>query len=198
MAAPPFGAERLLLVGTGAVQVALLPTWINWLRVSYPELDVRIVVTRSAERFVSRTALSAIGGTEVLLDTWPEDPNAGALHMELAEWADAVAVYPATVHFVSRFALGLTDTPVQLALQCTRAPIAVAPALPPGCRDNPVLTGHLQSLATRPNITVIPTVTGRSVSTDRPDGASPPPLPVVLDRLERLRRDCVPARGDAA
>ncbi|MET7934797.1 flavoprotein [Streptomyces sp. NPDC005322] len=187
VAVPRLGAERLLLVGTGAVHVALLPTWANWLRASYPSLDVRMVVTRSAERFVSRAALSAISGSEVLLDAWPEGPAAGALHVELVEWADAVAVYPATMNFVSRFALGITDTPVLLALQCTRAPIAVAPALPPGGQDSEVLREHLATLEARRNVAVIPTVPGRSVTTGREDGASPPPLPVVLERLERTR-----------
>ncbi len=187
VAVPHLGVGRLLLVGTGAVHVALLPTWANWLRTSYPSLEVRMVVTRSAERFVSRAALSAISGNEVLLDAWSEEPTDGALHVELAAWADAVAVYPATMNFVSRFALGITDTPVLLAIQCTRAPIAVAPALPPGAEDGDVLRERLTTLAARRNVAVIPTVPGRSVTTGREDGASPPPLPVVLERLERTR-----------
>ncbi|MFD0266126.1 flavoprotein [Streptomyces sp. NPDC127106] len=186
VAAPPFPVQRLLLVGTGAVQVALLPTWLAWLRGAYPALEVRTVVTRSAERFVSRAALHAIGGGEVLADAWPEDPSGGALHVELAEWAQAVAVYPATVHFVSRFALGLADTPALLALQCTAAPVAVCPALPPGGQRSPVLEGHLRSLAARAGVTVVPSVPGRSVSTGRPGGAAPPPLPVVLEHLARM------------
>ncbi|MFJ5222104.1 flavoprotein [Streptomyces sp. NPDC088400] len=184
---PPFGAGRLLLVGTGAVHVALLPTWVNWLRTSYPSLDVRTVVTRGAERFVSRTALGVIGGSEVALDVWPDGPVTGAPHVELAEWADAVAVYPATMNFISRFALGITDTPVLLALQCTKAPVAVSPALPPGAQDNDVLKAHLAALAARRNVTVVPTVPGRSVTSGQADGGSPPPLPVALEHLERLR-----------
>jgi phosphopantothenoylcysteine decarboxylase/phosphopantothenate--cysteine ligase len=194
MAVPHLGVGRLLLVGTGAVHVSLLPTWLNWLRMSYPSLSVRTVITRSAQRFVSRPALSAIGGREVLLDAWPEEEVVSALHVELAEWAEAVAVYPATLHFVSRFALGLTDTPVQLALQCTAVPVAVSPALPPGGRDSAVLRGHLETLASRPNVAVIPTVPGRSVTTGREDGGSPPPLPLVLQQLERTRTEQENAR----
>lgn len=189
VAIPRFGADRLLLVCTGAVHVALLPTWATWLRASYPALDVRTVITRSAERFVSRAALTAIGGGEVLLDAWPDGPQPGALHVELAEWADAVAVYPATMNFVSRFALGITDTPVTLALQCTRAPVAIAPALPPGGQDSDAYKGHLATLETRGSVTLVPPVPGRSVTTGREDGAAPPPLPVVLDRLERKRAE---------
>jgi phosphopantothenoylcysteine decarboxylase / phosphopantothenate---cysteine ligase len=168
------------------VQAALLPTWAGWLRTAYPSLTVRTVLTRSAERFVSRAALTALGGSEVLLDAWPDEATT-ALHVELATWADAVAVYPATMNFVSRFALGLTDTPVTLALQCTKAPIAVAPALPPGGLESETLSGHLKTLKGRRNVVVIPTVPGLSITTGHNDAAVPPPLPVVMSRLEQAR-----------
>ena len=44
--APVFGAERLLLVGTGAINVAFLPFWLNWLTMTYPGLECQIVLTR--------------------------------------------------------------------------------------------------------------------------------------------------------
>ncbi|GAA0385800.1 flavoprotein [Streptomyces luteireticuli] len=195
--APEFTAERLLVIGTGAVHVAHLPTWAGWLRRSYPHLEIRTVVTRSAERFVTRSALAALGGGEVLLDAWPEGATTSALHVELAQWADAVAVYPATMDFIRRFATGAADTPAMLALQCTRAPIAIAPALPPGGQENEVLRGHLTSLDARRNVTVVPTVPGRSITTGRDDAAVPPPLPVVISQLVRKQASLLPAGGTA-
>ncbi|MFJ4314840.1 flavoprotein [Streptomyces lavendulae] len=196
--APEFTAERLLLVGTGAVHVAHLPTWAGWLRTAYPHLETRTVVTRSAERFVSRAALAALGGNEVLLDVWPEEATPTARHVELAQWADAVIVYPATMNFIARFATGMGDTPAVLALQCTRAPIAVAPALPPGGRENITLQHHLETLGTRPNVVVVPTTPGRSVTTGRDDAAVPPPLPVVIDALARKRAALMATDGTHA
>ncbi|MEU6893018.1 flavoprotein [Streptomyces sp. NPDC046557] len=184
---PEFTAERLLIVGTGAIHVANLPTWAGWLRLAYPRLETRMVITRSAERFVSRTALAALGGNEVVLDVWPEEASTAALHVELAQWADSVIVYPATMNFIARFATGMADTPAMLALQCTRAPVAVAPAVPPGGQENLTLQHHLKTLETRPNVVVIPTTHGRSITTGRDDAAVPPPLPVVIGSLERKR-----------
>ncbi|MFD0355527.1 flavoprotein [Streptomyces sp. NPDC127110] len=184
---PEFTAERLLVVATGAVHAAHLPTWAGWLRLAYPRLETRIVVTRSAERFVSRAALAALGGCEVLPDVWPEEATTTARHVELAQWADAAIVYPATMNFIARFATGMADTPAMLALQCTRAPIAVAPALPPGGQENVTLQHHLKSLGARPNVVVVPTTPGRSVTTGRDDAAVPPPLPVVIGALAGKR-----------
>jgi phosphopantothenoylcysteine decarboxylase/phosphopantothenate--cysteine ligase len=184
---PAFGAHRLLLVGTGAINVAFLPFWLNWLTMAYPDLECEIVLTRSAEKFVTRAALTALAHREVLQDAWPAEPQSGARHVELVEWADAVAVFPATMHFLGRLALGLADSPALLALQCTPAPIALAPALPPYGWQSPAVTAHVTVLEQRRNVTVVPPRPGPSVTTGRNDAWVPPPLPVVLRHLEQLR-----------
>ncbi|GGX12869.1 hypothetical protein GCM10010297_37910 [Streptomyces malachitofuscus] len=181
-----FTPRRLLLVGTGAVGVALLPYWVRWIELVLPEVDTRVVVTRSAERFVTRAALSAYGEHEAVRDVWPDEPLTKAPHVEWAMWAEAVAVYPATVDFVSRFVAGRGDSPAMLALQCTRAPIGIAPSLPPGAIDNPVITGLLADAAARPNVCVLPPEPGSSSTTGRDDAYVPPELPKLLTLIEGL------------
>lgn len=186
---PRFGARRLLYVGTGALGVMFMPMWANWLRTSYPDLELRTVLTRSAHQFTGPAAVAALGGRPPLLDAWPADGEGSALHVELAEWADAVLVHPATFHFTSRLALGAADTPVLLALQCTRAPIAVAPALPPGGVGSPAYLRHVQALAERPNVVVVPPVRGFSVTTGNQDASPAASVPAAVVALERLRAD---------
>lgn len=185
--APAFGARQLLYVGTGSLGVMFMPMWSQWLRTSYPQLEVRTVITRSAEQFVTRTALAVFSGHEILVDAWPDEPRPKALHVELAQWPDAVVIHPASFHFVSRLALGMADSPVLLALQCTQAAIAVAPALPPGGPDSPGYRRHIEALAERPNVVVIPPTTGRSVTTGRMEASVAAPLSEVLARTEQLR-----------
>jgi phosphopantothenoylcysteine decarboxylase/phosphopantothenate--cysteine ligase len=191
-----FGAKRLLIVGTGSVNVALLPFWIQWLTAGYPDLETRVVVTRTAERFVSRAALTAMTHHEAVLDAWPDEPTLGARHVELAEWADAIAVYPATLHFLARYALGLADSPSLLALQCTTAPVVVAPALPPGGWQSPAVAGHVAALKQRRNVVVAPPRPGRSVTTGRDDAWAPVPFPTALRFLEACRTRLSSPEGD--
>lgn len=186
-AAPAFGARRLLYVGTGAIGVMFMPMWVNWVRTAYPDIEVRTIVTRSAGRFVTRDALTAFAGTTVMRDEWSDEPEVGARHVELAHWPDAVVVHPATFNFVGRLALGAADTPMLLALQCTRAPIAVAPALPPGGADSPAYRQHVETLERRPNVVVVPPQPGYSVTTGNMDASVATPLPDVLAWLEELR-----------
>ncbi|MFI6507785.1 flavoprotein [Streptosporangium sp. NPDC050855] len=184
---PEFGGERLLVIGTGAIAAMYLPFWLNWLTTAYRDLEVQVVLTTSAERFVSAQALSVLVRREVVPDRWPEETRPDALHVRLAEWSDSVVVYPACVNFISRLALGLADTPALLMLQCTSAPIAVAPSLPPGALDNPTLQRHLATLAERRNVVVSPVQAVPSLTTGRRDAAGAPPLSTVIGMLEELR-----------
>ena len=182
---PAFGARRLLVIGTGSLSVTFLPFWLNWLRMSYPALQTQVVLTRSAQRFVTAAAAAAFTGRDVLTDEWP--PGSGARHVELAEWADAVAVYPVTLHYLARLALGLADSPSLLALQCLAVPVALAPALPPGGWGSPAVTRHVAALRERPNIAIAPPVPGRSVTTGRDDGWTAAAFPAVIALLEHRR-----------
>jgi phosphopantothenoylcysteine synthetase/decarboxylase len=182
-----FSGQRLLVVGSGSVSAAFLPFWLNWVRHTYPELTVQVVLTRSAQRFVTGDALSGLTGRAVLTDEWPVGPNPRALHVHLAQWPQAIAVYPATMHLLARFALGLADTPTLLALHCTKVPIALAAALPPGCWDSPAMARHRTTLAELDNVAVLPPVPGLSMTTGEHTGSHPDTFAKLLGRLESLR-----------
>ena len=187
---PVFTDERLLLVASGAIVVSVLPYWVNWLRITYPALELRIVLTRTASRFVSSESLTAISGSPVRIDDWAGSPASGQSHMELAEWCDVAAVYPATANFITRFALGFADSPGLMALQCTTARVGVAPALPPGWESNPAWRRNLGLLTERTNVFVASMVGGRSVSATSPEVADarspgvPLPMPDFIPLLE--------------
>ena len=197
---PPvtFTPRRLLLVGTGAISAAMLPYWVRWLKLVLPELETRIVITRGAERFVTRMALSALNASEAVLDEWPDTPVVKAPHVEWAQWAEAVAVYPATVDFLSRFAAGRGDSPAMLALQCTTAPIGIAPSLPPGAVHNPVITRLMKEVQERPNVCVAPPEPGPSATTGLNDAYVPPELSRLLALMEDVHTAAGRSGGEQA
>lgn len=186
---PAFTGCRLLYAATGALTAAHTPFWVNWIRLYYPEVSVRMMVTRSAERFVTQQALASLSSTDVMVDDWPDAPAAQALHVELTEWADTFIVAPATLGFCSRLAAGLTDSPLLLALQCTRAPVALAPSLPPGGLESVAYRRAMASIQEFPHITVIPPVPGLSSTTGRWDATINSPMPAVFAAAEALRTE---------
>ncbi len=184
---PPLGMRRLLVVVTGSLHAAFLPRDLAWLRAAYPQLEVQAVLTRSALQFLTETAVGNITGQEAIVDEWPT-PAADAVHVRLQQWAQGIMVYPASFHYVARLALGLADTPSLLAIQCSAAPVVVAPSLPPGGWDNPVTAAHVAALRLRPTIEVLAPMPVHSFTTGREDAYGPPPFAAALGGVELLRR----------
>lgn len=180
--------KRILVVGTGAPAVVELPHAVVRLQYQCPDIRLRFILTRQALQFVTPTTVNIVTGRNFFLDRWTEEPYESAPHVEINQWAEAVIVYPATLHFIGRLALGLADTPLMLALQCTDVPIALAPSLPPGGTEGYAYRRHIALLGERPNIVVAPPVLGRSMSTGELNVGAPSPFDDLLKLLhERIR-----------
>lgn len=90
--------------------------------------SVRVVMTESAARFVGPVTFTGLTGTPPVLDLW--DPSyAGEVHVELAAWADAIVVAPATANLLARAAVGMADDAVLATLRCASVPVLLAPAM---------------------------------------------------------------------
>lgn len=116
--------------------------------------DVQIVMTASAEEFVTETALQAVSGRPVRSNLWDKEAEASMSHIELARWADAVLIAPATAEIMSRLAGG--SAPDLLTTMClaTEAPIAVAPAMNRVMWSNPAVQANRQTLEER-GVTIV-------------------------------------------
>ncbi|GAA2016393.1 hypothetical protein JL107_09870 [Nakamurella flavida] len=184
---PDLQLDRLLLVATGSVSAADVPFWATWLRTAYPELQVDVAVTAGARRFLATAALHGRVTGRVVEDTWPQDATT-ARHVDFAEWAQAILIFPSTFHYTARLALGLADSPSLLAAQCTTAPVVLAPALPPGGTRSVAYQQHVRALAERENTRVVPPRPGVSTTTGRHDSWAPALLPDCIAQVEQVRR----------
>lgn len=185
---PDLDVDRLLVVVTGSVSAADVPVWIDWTRTCYPDLQLRIVLTRSAQRFVTPAAVAGRLGAAVEFDEWPE--NAGtAVHVQWQQWAQAIAVYPATFGFIARLSRGMADSPAMLAAQCTSAPLVLAPSLPPGGLESPAFQQHWLELRSRPYVALAPPRRGRSVTTGTDDAWVPAPWLDICELIAQCRRE---------
>ncbi|MDJ0393815.1 flavoprotein [Rhodococcus sp. G-MC3] len=174
-------ARRLLWVVTGSVSASFVPFHLTSLQQLRPDIEIRMVLTRSAAKFVSRTALLALSSDAVWVDEWDTLGEGHSPHVEWSQWADAVLVYPATFSFVTRLASGNADTPAMLALQVAGAPIVLAPALPPGGDSAPAYVSAVQTLHRRPAVAVLPTADAISTQTRRRDAHAPASFPAAVD-----------------
>ena len=111
--------------------------------------DVQIVMTASAEEFVTETALQAVSGRPIRSNLWDKEAEASMSHIELARWADVVLIAPATAEIMARLAGGAAPDLLTTLCLATEAPIAIAPAMNHVMWSNPAVQANRQTLANR-------------------------------------------------
>jgi phosphopantothenoylcysteine decarboxylase / phosphopantothenate---cysteine ligase len=91
--------------------------------------SVRVAMTHSAARFIGPITFNGLTGRPALVDLWdPAYP--GEAHVDLAAWADAIVVAPATANLLARAASGMADDAVLALISCgSGRPLLLAPAM---------------------------------------------------------------------
>lgn len=171
--------KKLLIVISGAASSMFAPFHLNWVKLIYPQCELRLIVTRGALKFVTVEALAAVSGTLPIVDDWDATATGRSIHVELADWADAVIVWPATFGYVNRYVSGVGDTPSHLTLHGSRAPKYFAPAFPPG-----IPAGKwVEALADMPEVIVADFVPARSGGTGTIEKSGGYPLVSIVERI---------------
>ncbi len=120
-------AKRVLLGITGGV-AAYKAAALTRLLVR-AGMDVRVVMTEAATRFITPMTLQALSGQRVWTDLWdPAVPDHMA-HIELSRDRDLIVVAPATADFIAKAALGLADDLLSNLVLARECPLLVAPAM---------------------------------------------------------------------
>ncbi|MFY1631744.1 flavoprotein [Solwaraspora sp. WMMB335] len=156
--------RRILVIGTGAIGVAFLPALVSTLVWQY-QAQVRVVLTRAATDLVSAQSLAAISRHPVEGPDWLADPSPGPAHVRLADWAELVLAWPATLSFCARCAYGMTSDLASATLVAADAPVLVAPSLARSVAGGPTYR-RIRALLTEAGVTVVGPTTGRAVADD--------------------------------
>jgi len=119
--------KRIVLGVTGGIAAYKSADLVRRLREA--GADVRVVMTRGAQAFVTPLTFQAVSGHAVHTEFLDESAEAGMGHIELARWADQVLVAPATADFMARLAHGLADDLLSTVCLATTAPLVLAPAM---------------------------------------------------------------------
>ncbi len=91
--------------------------------------QVRTVMTGGALRFLGEQTMAAITGHPVVSTLFGSDRAGPSPHTELARWADAVVVAPATANVVAKIANGLADDALTATVAAFDGPVVLAPAM---------------------------------------------------------------------
>jgi phosphopantothenoylcysteine decarboxylase / phosphopantothenate---cysteine ligase len=120
-------ARRVLLGITGGVAAYKAAALVRLL--VRAGMDVRVVMTQAATRFITPTTLQALSGQKVWTDLWDSEVPDHMAHIELSRDRDLVVIAPATADFIAKTVLGLADDLLSSLVLARECPMLVAPAM---------------------------------------------------------------------
>lgn len=91
--------------------------------------DVRVVMTKSAQEFITPLTMQAVSGHAVSSSLLDPAAEAGMGHIEFAKWADLILLAPATANLMARLRAGFADELLTTLCVASPAPIAISPAM---------------------------------------------------------------------
>lgn len=111
-------------------------------------------MTAAAQRFVGQLSFQALSGEPVHTDLLDTAAEAAMGHIELARWADAVVIAPATANFMARLGYGAADDLATTVCLATTAPLLLAPAMNQQMWHNAATQENVNSLSRR-GVTIV-------------------------------------------
>ena len=146
--------RRVLLIVTGGIAAYKCLELIR--RLKERGVDVRCVLTKGGEQFVTPLSLAALSGNKVHQDTFCLTDETEMGHIRLSREADLVLVAPATANIIGKMAAGIADNLATTLLMATDKPVMIAPAMNVRMYEHAATQANLKTLQERGVLTVGP------------------------------------------
>lgn len=132
-------------------------------------IDVFVVMTQNACRFVAPLTFETLSGHPVAVDTFDRPQTWEVEHIALAKRADLFLIAPATANIMGKMACGIADDMLSTTVMATRAPVLVAPAMNTGMWENAAVQRNVKTLRAR-GVEIVAPVSGHLACGDNGAG----------------------------
>ena len=132
-------------------------------------IDVFVVMTQNACRFVAPLTFETLSGHPVAVDTFDRPQTWEVEHIALAKRADLFLLAPATANIMGKMACGIADDMLSTTVMATRAPVLVAPAMNTGMWENAAVQQNVKTLRAR-GVEIVAPVSGHLACGDNGAG----------------------------
>ncbi len=126
--------------------------------------EVRVVMSEAAQKLVAPATFRALSGRPVATGLWIPESSAALVHVELADWADALAVVPATANIIGKITCGIADEILSCTWMACDCPKVIAPAMNDRMWNSPAVRRNVADLQKLDGVRLIGPVEGRLAS----------------------------------
>ncbi|MGB1351354.1 MAG: bifunctional phosphopantothenoylcysteine decarboxylase/phosphopantothenate--cysteine ligase CoaBC [Luminiphilus sp.] len=155
--------------------------------------NVRVIMTEGACEFITPLTLQALSGHEVHTDLLDTEAEAAMGHIELARWADALLIAPASADSIARLVQGRADDLLGACALATPAPVFVAPAMNQEMWAKQATQDNVQTLIAR-GVTLLGPSSGSQACGDVGAGRLLEPDQIILEVAEQFSTGALAGR----
>ena len=151
--------KKILLGITGGIAAYKTAELIRFLVTA--EVEVKVVMTESAQRFITPLTLQALSGNPVYTELFPNEStdNSAMEHIELSRWADVVLIAPATANTIAKISNGIADNLLTNLVLANQNELFIAPAMNSGMWKNLATQANIATLERR-GVKILPPTSG--------------------------------------
>ncbi|MCR1951484.1 MULTISPECIES: bifunctional phosphopantothenoylcysteine decarboxylase/phosphopantothenate--cysteine ligase CoaBC [unclassified Clostridium] len=110
------------------------------------DIDVRVIMTESATKFVTPLSFQSLSQNMVVTDMFAEPKAFEIQHISLAKRADVFLVAPATANIIGKVANGISDDMLSTTIMATKAKVIFAPAMNTNMYENAIVQDNMEKL----------------------------------------------------
>lgn len=176
---------RVLLCITGGIAAYKTPALVRLLKKSGCEIE--IILTDAAAQFVSPLVLATLNNKKVWRnsDFLSEEQGFKIPHINLAKWADIIAIAPCTANTAANLAHGTADNLLSaavLACDLKSTPVLLFPAMNENMLENSATQANLKALEER-GVKIISPSSGELACGESGKGRMPEPDEILEEIL---------------
>ena len=115
-------------------------------RLRKKDVEVHVIMTKSATEFVTPLSFQTLSQNMVITDMFAEPKAWEIQHISLAKKADLMLIVPATANIIGKVANGIADDMLSTTIMATKAPVVFCPAMNTNMYENPIVQRNISLL----------------------------------------------------
>jgi len=146
--------------------------------------EVVVIMTASAQKFVTPLTFESLSRNEVITNMFPPDKFVSTRHVDLAQWPDLLVIAPATANIIGKIRAGIADDMLSTVLISTTKLVLICPAMNVKMYENPIVQENIKYLSKYGYKFLEPEV-GDLACRDVGKGRMPEP-PTIVEEIVKL------------
>jgi phosphopantothenoylcysteine decarboxylase / phosphopantothenate---cysteine ligase len=139
-----FAGKNVVIGVSGSIAAFKVAGWVSDL--SKEEANVTVVMTSSAQKFITPLTFAALSGNAVYSEMFGLATDDVMSHISIGREADVILIAPATANVIARLAGGIADDLLSTMVLATRAKVLICPAMNSRMYSHPATLRNLKIL----------------------------------------------------